>query len=264
MIPSFSMSQAALTRARICIYTHCTRSRRRARADQTSMLVAGAVPLHVSLLQAAHLDQFDRLLFVTLTPIAALVLLWLAYTRPVWLLRLPCRRVPFIDAQPGTAPVLESIRRRVVQLALVLVFVVYPGVATEVVKAFRCQDFDDGASLLRADLRISCTSPRFATMLVYALVMVAVYPVGIPATLFFVLWRHRRRLFPGNLGLWVRVAHAADGASPCVVAVVADRFGVTERAGLRGLMQQLGAQINVVSGRSPTQQVRPRGLACVH
>ena len=112
--------------------------------------------------QTAELDQFDRLLFVTLTPVGTLVLLgalyWLAprlgaaggcrcavMRRCLCRLRgssqtrtLPLPAPVSAAAIPRSQAAVERLRAFAVRAALLLVFLVYPGVSTEIAKSFRC------------------------------------------------------------------------------------------------------------------------------
>jgi hypothetical protein len=69
-------------------------------------------------------------------------------------------------------------------------------VSTKVFNAFRTYTFDDGTCYLLRDLSISCTSPTYATIRGWALVMVFLYPLGIPAFYFVLLYRARHDLDP--------------------------------------------------------------------
>jgi hypothetical protein len=58
----------------------------------------------------------------------------------------------------------------------------------------RCEYFDDGTGYLVADFRIDCHSVRYTQMVIFATVMVFVYPVGIPLWYWWLLYRQRVRL----------------------------------------------------------------------
>ncbi|CAN0493991.1 unnamed protein product, partial [Scytosiphon promiscuus] len=59
---------------------------------------------------------------------------------------------------------------------------------------FVCDSLGDGKAYLREDYSITCNTERHSAYLVYASLMVCVYPVGIPAFFTFWLVRHRREL----------------------------------------------------------------------
>jgi hypothetical protein len=262
--------------------------------------------------QASSVDQFDRLMFVTLCPLGIVAVAAVVHVSAPLLLALnwwglakarsratapllpgtPEGRPPPAGPPPDAA--VGALRSKAVRTALVLMFLVYPGVSTEIVKSFRCvtagsfvllfargracgrgwgcregrglhvcqrvppasaapfccraclcrcYSFDDGQSFLNVDLRINCDSSRYRAMLAYALAMLVLIPFGFPAALFWVLWRHRRQLYPRNHNRSLRVRHSPDAASPCVVACVEADVSATDRAALHAKMQRLGATL---------------------
>ncbi|CAM9331267.1 unnamed protein product [Discosporangium mesarthrocarpum] len=66
----------------------------------------------------------------------------------------------------------------------------------QVLQTFQCQDFDDGTSFLKTDYSISCNSQSYEIMKWYAVVMLVVFPVGIPVTFLLLLFMQRRSLNP--------------------------------------------------------------------
>ena len=81
---------------------------------------------------------------------------------------------------------------------LVLTFVVLVTVSTLVIHFFKCRTFpipeEDGGGdvlLLARDLSIDCEEPRYESMRVFAILMVLIYPVGIPAMYAVLLWGMR-------------------------------------------------------------------------
>jgi hypothetical protein len=117
-------------------------------------------------------DQFDKLLAVTLIPASIVGILFAAHS---------VLQLPFV----GTADTRLTWQRRCISLTLGVMFLVHTAVSTEIVKSMRCLSFDDGSTYLAADLRMDCRSPRFKGMLSYALVMLLVFPVG---ACLFVAW----------------------------------------------------------------------------
>lgn len=83
----------------------------------------------------------------------------------------------------------------------------------------RCDDFDDGSSLLSADYRIDCKTGRYNHMRVVSFVMLAIFPVGVPVALGWTLWSKRHALYPRNVGVVMSVTHYADTVRSSVVAV---------------------------------------------
>lgn len=86
-------------------------------------------------LQLSSIDQFDRLLFVTVAPLIALVVLWLAH---VFMPRIVSILSP-ATADPATqATHCATYRLFIYRASLVMLFTIYPGLSTEIVKSFRC------------------------------------------------------------------------------------------------------------------------------
>ena len=68
---------------------------------------------------------------------------------------------------------------------------------------FSCQEFDSGDTVagediyMTQDLSISCTSQRYSNMYLYAVLMIFIYPIGIPLSYLFVLCRAKHYImFP--------------------------------------------------------------------
>jgi hypothetical protein len=110
-----------------------------------------------------------------------------------------------------------------------------------VLAVHRCSSFGSEEAYLSADVRIECAGSRYRALVVYASVMVVMVPIGFPLSFFFVLWRHRRSLYPMNRDRCVRVAHSPDGTTPCYVAGVEAEFLAKDRADFHVKMQQLGS-----------------------
>ena len=91
--------------------------------------------------------------------------------------------------------------RRVIYCFLVLTFLVLVGASSVLFEFFQCQRFalpdEEGGgeeSFIRRDYSISCTSNRYQMFVPFALIMVLVYPVGIPALYAALLLNNREVL----------------------------------------------------------------------
>jgi hypothetical protein len=94
-----------------------------------------------------------------------------------------------------------------IKMCLGTLFIVYPGVSNIVLRMFHCRTLANGESYLAADLSISCNSnepldvaPGFSHMgyldyRAWAVVMICVYPIGVPLLFFVVLWMNRHQLY---------------------------------------------------------------------
>ena len=92
--------------------------------------------------------------------------------------------------------------RRVLPLTLGLTFLVLPSTSTRIFRAFLCETFeyDEGVSqrYLYADLTLSCDSDEYESTKATALVMLAVWPVGVPMLYAVLLWASRKALSTGH------------------------------------------------------------------
>ena len=87
----------------------------------------------------------------------------------------------------------------------------------------RCDDFDNGWSLLSADYRIDCKSSRYSSMRAVSFVMLVIFPIGVPVALGWTLWRKRHALYPRNAGLVMSVTHCAHGVQSSLLTVRLDQ-----------------------------------------
>ena len=110
---------------------------------------------------------YDRLMFSTVSPLAFIVML--AVTRFVALKR--------NSRSPG---VVAEIDRRHLSTLLVVALLIYSTTSTTVFETFGCDPLDDGVDYLRADYRLECNSREYSIYRGFAVVMVVVYPIGIP------------------------------------------------------------------------------------
>lgn len=126
-------------------------------------------------------DFYDRFLFATIMPPLVLLLLVLSY---------------FVAKKRNinSESAISVVWRKHQSAALYLVFLVYSPVSYKIFQAFACDELEDGTTVLRADYSLSCLTPRHSAYEVYALIMVGIYPVGIPAVFAWLLARHRHDL----------------------------------------------------------------------
>ena len=124
---------------------------------------------------------YDRLLFVTITPLLVLAALAGSF---------------FIARSRSSCSVSEmrEVGRKHQAAALYVAFLVYSPVSYKVFQTFACDELDDGEAYLRADYSITCSTFRHSWYEAYALIMVGVYPVGIAAAFAWLLLWHRRDL----------------------------------------------------------------------
>lgn len=78
--------------------------------------------------------------------------------------------------------------------ALFLAFWVYSSVSYTIFQTFSCDELDNGMANLRADYSLECSTTLHSKFKTYALVMVGVYPIGIPLIFAVCLARNRSDL----------------------------------------------------------------------
>ncbi|CAM9807566.1 unnamed protein product, partial [Laminaria digitata] len=86
-----------------------------------------------------------------------------------------------------------AVRRKVLSLALFFMFFIYSSVSYTIFQTFLCDPLDDGEVYLQADYSLKCSTKLHKAYTVYASLMIAVYPIGIPA--FFGWWLVRNRTY---------------------------------------------------------------------
>ncbi|CAM9452577.1 unnamed protein product [Choristocarpus tenellus] len=82
-------------------------------------------------------------------------------------------------------------------VVLIVSYIFYTQVSTVIFQTFACEELTDvGESYLRADFRISCHAAEHSRYILFAVIMIFIYPIGIPALFAFVLWRQKGLINP--------------------------------------------------------------------
>ena len=107
---------------------------------------------------------------------------------------------------------------------------VVPTVTTIIFRTFVCMRFDEetdgllsSARLMVVDSTISCESPSYGALRAYALLMIVVWPLGIPLWYFCLLYRKRGRIDPEVDGAKARMKR--DGGERLVGMALEIRDG---------------------------------------
>ncbi|CAN0168925.1 unnamed protein product [Ectocarpus sp. 12 AP-2014] len=124
------------------------------------------------------MDFHDRLLVSTISPIAAILFLACTYYRA----RRLYRRKP---------DKLQTVQHKHASMVLLLTFFVYSSVSSILFRSFACEELADRKIYLRSDYRIECDSSKHKSFQVYAVFMILLYTVGIPALYAGLLFRDR-------------------------------------------------------------------------
>ena len=82
---------------------------------------------------------------------------------------------------------------KIFRTAFLYLFVAYPGVSLKILRTFKCIEVE-GDWFLEADMRVTCYDKQWMGFALYAAIMGLLFTFGMPATIFYVLWRRRSRL----------------------------------------------------------------------
>ena len=95
----------------------------------------------------------------------------------------------------------SSILSQHVFAALLLSFVVLPAASSKIFRMLTpcLEELPDGTRLHRADLAVDCASNSYKRAYATAIVMIFVYPLGIPAAYFAILLYYREKINPPGL-----------------------------------------------------------------
>ena len=80
------------------------------------------------------------------------------------------------------------------EVFLAMTFILLPSVSIKIFSTFACHHFDDGTSFLTVDYSIDCNASEHTFYRGYAGAMILIYPIGIPFSYWFLLWRRRHLL----------------------------------------------------------------------
>ncbi|CAN0535805.1 unnamed protein product [Ectocarpus sp. 12 AP-2014] len=89
---------------------------------------------------------------------------------------------------------MQAAKSKHLSIALFISFVIYSSVSFNIFQTFACETLDDGLTYLRADYSLTCSTGVHTAMMVYAGLMILVYPVGIPAVYSWWLLSNRHDL----------------------------------------------------------------------
>ena len=94
--------------------------------------------------------------------------------------------------------VLEQLYDRLLEFGFTFFFLVYPIVSQVIFQTFMCVDLDGGdgeqSSLLLVDFQTSCNTDTHSGYLVFATIMVVLWPIGLPTWCFYLLFSNRDEL----------------------------------------------------------------------
>ena len=83
-----------------------------------------------------------------------------------------------------------------IMVAFILSYFVLVDVSVKIFQVFQCKRFDNGDFLLVADYSIRCDGSDRKTYLTYGIIMMFIYPIGIPLTYAAILIYNRKKINP--------------------------------------------------------------------
>jgi hypothetical protein len=150
-----------------------------------------------------RVDFVDHLLFITIYPALMLLLFIAVYHVHIYVkFRHRSASVPHPSPCHGEAGV---VRAKYIEFFLFFTYLILPSLVVTIFETFRCQpvDPDDvnagGDSYLRADYSISCHSSRYHFAVAWAVLMIFVYVLGVPAFYFYLLYSNRSAIMTRDL-----------------------------------------------------------------
>lgn len=126
-------------------------------------------------------DFYGRLMLATVTPLAVVASLAGAYFATKIVYNSSNRQM-------------RAVRSKLLSAGLFFIFFVYASVSYTIFQTFLCDPLDDGEVYLQADYSLTCSTKRHNVYINYAIAMIVVYPIGIPALFFWWLFRNRTYL----------------------------------------------------------------------
>jgi hypothetical protein len=134
---------------------------------------------------------YDRLLFDTVTPLSAIVVLLVLYKIADVAMK---HHGP--TAMLGGCVETQTAKKFCSNLALLVSYLCVASTSSTIFQTFACRDFDPNLSYLKADYSISCSTSTYTFYYTYAVVMAMVFPLGIPLCYGVLLYRKRDVINP--------------------------------------------------------------------
>merc|ERR1712166_1227979 len=97
---------------------------------------------------------------------------------------------------PKTKELQHHRQAQTLKLLIGLVLFMYPGLATRCFQMFKCSSFNGVAyQVLEADPSMVCWEDEHALYVTLSIVFICIYVIGIPLTMFVVLWKNKKHLY---------------------------------------------------------------------
>ena len=128
---------------------------------------------------------YDKFILHMILPVGCLIMIVLAYMTA----KLCCIKKGDIEKEVKVKEISSKV-------TILIILFLYPGLSTKIFTMFKCKSIDgikDG-QLLVEDYAQTCNVGEHATYQLLAIIFLCLYVIGIPASMFFLLWRNKKHL----------------------------------------------------------------------
>ncbi|KAJ8598203.1 hypothetical protein CTAYLR_005533 [Chrysophaeum taylorii] len=168
-----------------------------------------------------HTTFYGKFLFATIAPVVIVTLgalvvgIYILFWRPKKRSDAPTRE--------EEEHRVDAIEERAYYALLLLLYVCLPGCSSYTFRYFGCRKLDRGVgrnelNVLLVDPDLRCAGKRYKSSLQLVLMMIVVWPIGVPACFAILLWRNRHKINPK-----MPDAASADAAYASLLGFDADR-----------------------------------------
>ena len=119
----------------------------------------------------------------------------------------------------------KRFKRQLWKVVCFLMFLIYPGVSSVVLRYFVCKEVE-GEFFLVADFRLKCFQSTWWKYFAWSNLMVIVYPLGIPAFLFSMLYKYRHRLSESGIRSQIGFLYAGFHRDVWYFEIVGDKLAI--------------------------------------
>ena len=140
----------------------------------------------------------------------------------------------------------ESLADQLLTFNFILVYLLFPSTSANIFATFQCETLDDPAQsrFLRIDFSVDCDSAYHQSMMAFASIMVLVYPIGVPALYFYLLfYRHGPQLQLLRSLELRRAAIEKNDASATELSVLRDAEAAAKQSSLGKAIKLVYARV---------------------
>eukprot|EP00808_Paulinella_micropora_P005719 g34204.t1 len=144
---------------------------------------------------------YTKFIFFGMGPLLVAFCIWLGYLVPKYIM---IWRGEDIEQNPWHT---KTARRKFWRMLMFALFLIYPVVSSTVVRLFVCQEVE-GVHYLVADYRLECYTDTWWNYAFAGIVLIVIYPIGIPSFITLKVYQYRNRLNnPGVIAMFGMMYH---------------------------------------------------------